>query len=413
MDSKQLPEGWKLKKLGEVYDVRDGTHDSPKYLSEGYPLITSKNLKSNGLSFDNIKYISEIDFNKINERSLVHKGDILVAMIGTIGNPTVVGLEPDFAIKNVALIKVVNNQNSYFLKYYLETDYVRSKMQREAKGTTQKFVGLGYLRDFPIICPPVDEQKRIVAILDEAFEGIDQAISNTEKNLANARELFDSYLNKIFTQKGDGWIEKTLGEVCDFLNGFAFKSDDVVKDSDVQLIRMGNLYQNILDIERNPVFYPDEFKEKFSRYVLLEGDLIMSLTGTVDKEDYGYTVEVPEIEKTLLLNQRIAKFINIDSDYVDKNFFLYLLRSNSFLSALYKSSRGVRQANLSSSSMKKLTISLPPLDSQKSLVFIFRRLENETQKLETIYRQKLAALNELKQSILQKAFTGQLTSKNC
>ena len=265
----------------------------------------------------------------------------------------------------------------------------------------------------PLFFPSLDEQKQIVAILDEAFEGIDQAIRNTEKNLANARELFDSYLNKIFTQKGDGWIEKTLGEVCDFLNGFAFKSDDVVKDSDVQLIRMGNLYQNILDIERNPVFYPNEFKEKFSRYVLLEGDLIMSLTGTVDKEDYGYTVEVPEIEKTLLLNQRIAKFINIDSDYVDKNFFLYLLRSNSFLSALYKSSRGVRQANLSSSSMKKLTISLPPLDSQKSLVFIFRRLENETQKLETIYRQKLAALNELKQSILQKAFTGQLTSKNC
>ena len=196
--------------------------------------------------------------------------------------------------------------------------------------------------------------------------------------------------------------------MCDFLNGFAFKSDDVVKDSDVQLIRMGNLYQNILDIERNPVFYPNEFKEKFSRYVLLEGDLIMSLTGTVDKEDYGYTVEVPEIEKTLLLNQRIAKFINIDSDYVDKNFFLYLLRSNSFLSALYKSSRGVRQANLSSSSMKKLTISLPPLDSQKSLVFVFRTLEIETQRLETIYRQKLAALNELKQSILQKAFTAHI-----
>jgi type I restriction enzyme S subunit len=204
------------------------------------------------------------------------------------------------------------------------------------------------IRKIEIPIPSLDEQKQIVAILDEAFEGIDQAIRNTEKNLANARELFDSYLNKIFTQKGNGWIEKTLGEVCDFLNGFAFKSDDVVKDSDVQLIRMGNLYQNILDIERNPVFYPNEFKEKFSRYALSEGDLIMSLTGTVDKEDYGYTVEVPKIEKTLLLNQRIAKFINIDSDYVDKNFFLYLLRSSSFLSALYKSSRGVRQANLSS-----------------------------------------------------------------
>jgi len=132
--------GWKTKKLSEVYDVRDGTHDSPKYQPEGYAFITSKNLKSNGLSFEKVQYISESDYQKINERSAVHKGDVLLAMIGTIGNPVVVEIEPKFAIKNVALIKVPEDQNSHFLKYYLETDHVKSKMQREAKGTTQKFV---------------------------------------------------------------------------------------------------------------------------------------------------------------------------------------------------------------------------------------------------------------------------------
>jgi type I restriction enzyme, S subunit len=183
--------GWETRQLGEIYDVRDGTHDSPTYQTEGYALITSKNLKSNGLSFENIKYISETDYKKINERSAVHKGDILLAMIGTIGNPIVVEIEPDFAIKNVALFKVPKNQDSYFLKYYLETEYVRSKMQSEAKGTTQKFVGLGYLRSFPIVVPPLSEQKRIVSIVDEAFEAINIAINNTKQNLTNARKLFD------------------------------------------------------------------------------------------------------------------------------------------------------------------------------------------------------------------------------
>ncbi|GEM_PF-2389361 len=187
--------GWQIKKLNEVYDVRDGTHDSPKYQPEGYAFITSKNLKSNGLSFEKVQYNSESDYQKINERSAVHKGDVLLAMIGTIGNPVVVEIEPEFAIKNVALIKVPKDQSSYFLKYYLETDYVKSKMQREAKGTTQKFVSLVYLRNFPITLPPLAEQKRIVAIVDNAFEGIDRAIANIEKNFTNARELFESYLD--------------------------------------------------------------------------------------------------------------------------------------------------------------------------------------------------------------------------
>ena len=147
-------DGWEKKKLGEIYDVRDGTHDSPKYHSAGYPLITSKNLKRDGLDFEDIKLISEQDYKKINERSKVHNGDVLFAMIGTIGNPTVVTMEPSFAIKNVALFKVPANQSSFFLKYYMDSDIVISKMQKESKGTTQKFVGLGYLRDFPIFCLP-------------------------------------------------------------------------------------------------------------------------------------------------------------------------------------------------------------------------------------------------------------------
>ena len=256
----------------------------------------------------------------------------------------------------------------------------------------------------------LSEQKRIVAILDEAFAGISQAVANAEKNLANARELFESYLNNVFTQKGDGWVEKSLGDACDFLNGFAFKSVDAIAESNTQLVRMGNLYKNTLDLDRKSVFYPDEYSDGFSRYLLSEGDLVMSLTGTVDKEDYGYTVEIPVTNRKLLLNQRIAKII-FDKSTVDKTFFLYLLRSRIFLKCLYETSRGVRQANLSVVSMKEIPITLPPIDVQRGFSKKIKNLYSEIQKLETIYQQKLSALTELKQSILQKAFTGELTAE--
>lgn len=150
----------------DILDVRDGTHDSPQYYDEGYPLVTSKNLKNGCITDKDIKFIGKEDFDQINQRSKVDIGDVLFAMIGTIGNPVVIEDEPNYAIKNVALFKNKGKVNPYFIKYYLESREVRDKMQKEAKGTTQKFVSLGYLRDFPISIPSDLEQEYIVKKLD-------------------------------------------------------------------------------------------------------------------------------------------------------------------------------------------------------------------------------------------------------
>ena len=191
--------GWEERTLGDVYDVRDGTHDSPKYQKEGYALITSKNLKRDELDYRRIKYISEKDYQKINDRSKVDKGDILFAMIGTIGNPVVVRVDPNFAIKNVALFKVPKEQDSYFLKYFLDSKFVIDKMLSEAKGTTQKFVGLGYLRDFKIKLPDLKEQKAIVKKLDELSEQTKKLEEIYKKKLTDLEELKKSVLKKAFT----------------------------------------------------------------------------------------------------------------------------------------------------------------------------------------------------------------------
>ncbi len=201
-------DGWEEKTLGEVYDVRDGTHDSPKYQEEGFPLITSKNLKKDLLNYDNVNYISEQDYININKRSKVDKGDILFAMIGTIGNPVVIQDEPDFAIKNVALFKVPKEQNSYFLKYYLDAKSTIAKMMGDAKGTTQKFVGLGYLRGFEILLPPLKEQRTIVQKLDALSAETKKLEAVYQQKINDLEELKKSVLQKAFN--GELKTEKVI-----------------------------------------------------------------------------------------------------------------------------------------------------------------------------------------------------------
>lgn len=151
---------WVEKKLGEICDVRDGTHDSPKYIPFGFPLITSKNLTENGeIDYDNISYITQNDFDKINQRSMVDVGDILFGMIGTIGNPVIVK-NIGFAIKNVALIKHIGKINQLFLLHQLKSDYILKQFEKLNAGGILKFLALGIIRNINIIvCSPAEQQK--------------------------------------------------------------------------------------------------------------------------------------------------------------------------------------------------------------------------------------------------------------
>ena len=169
-----LPSGWLLTRLGDAYDVRDGTHDSPKYETAGYPLITSKNLSSGELSFDDVKLISESDHKKIQERSRVRQGDILFAMIGSIGNPVIVNTNREFSIKNVALFKYYSDELSSpsFLKLFLEN--AAEDLKQQAAGGVQSFVSLGKLRSWLMPLPPLAEQHRIVQKVDELMALCDQ-----------------------------------------------------------------------------------------------------------------------------------------------------------------------------------------------------------------------------------------------
>ncbi len=392
---------WDVTTLGDAYDVRDGTHDSPKYQPEGYALVTSKNLKKDGLNMDKVSYISEEDFQKINERSAVSAGDVLLAMIGTIGNPIVVETKPGFAIKNVALFKVPHDKDSFFLKYYLETQYVQKKMQKEARGATQKFVGLGYLRNFPTSIPSLSEQKRIVAILDEAFAGIDAAIANTKKNLVNARELFESYLSSVFTKRGEGWVRTTLDELCEKVEyGSSSKSKPA---GSIPVIRMGNIQNGRIDWDK--LVYTDN-AEEIKKYLLKKNDVLFNRTNSPELVGKSaiYTGETPAIFAGYLIRLHRKEHL-IDADFL--NYYLNSTAAREYGKTVMSSS--VNQANINGTKLKKYPLSAPDIEEQKSIVIKLQDLEEKTKYLESIYQRKLNSLNELKQSLLQKAFSGELT----
>ena len=154
------PNGWEKVNLGSVCDVRDGTHDSPKYFTEGYPLVTSKNVTSGRIDFTDCSLICEEDYNKINERSKVDFGDILMPMIGTVGKPVIVDVDAEFAIKNVALIKFYDDSKviNIFVRALLQSDYFDRAVISRIRGGTQKFIALGDIRKLEICLPPMATQ---------------------------------------------------------------------------------------------------------------------------------------------------------------------------------------------------------------------------------------------------------------
>ncbi|MBC1376339.1 restriction endonuclease subunit S [Listeria farberi] len=184
---------WEQRELGEESDVRDGTHDSPKYFDDGYPLVTSKNLKEFGLDLSDVSLISDKDFRAINKRSKVDIGDILFGMIGTIGNPVQIDRD-DFAIKNVALIKEQKKILNSFLIQVLKSQVFNRYIRNENAGGTQKFLSLSKVREFRFLCPNIEEQTRI----GNFFKQIDDTITLHQRKLQKLQNIKKAYLNEMF-----------------------------------------------------------------------------------------------------------------------------------------------------------------------------------------------------------------------
>ena len=174
--------------LGNVCDVRDGTHDSPKYHNEGYPLVTSKNICNGKIDFSTCNLIQKEDYDKINKRSKVEIGDILMPMIGTVGNPIIINTNNEFAIKNVALIKFKDNSVilNTFVKALLESDYFGRAVLSKTKGGTQKFISLGDIRKLELNLPPIELQNQFATFVAQ----VDKSKFTLQNNIISLMNLW-------------------------------------------------------------------------------------------------------------------------------------------------------------------------------------------------------------------------------
>lgn len=190
------PNKWDKVSLGMACDVRDGTHDSPKYYNEGYPLVTSKNVTSGKIDFKDCNLICKEDYQKINERSKVDLGDILMPMIGTVGKPVIVDIEAQFAIKNVALIKFNKSSKviNIFVKSLLQSDYFDNAVISKIRGGTQKFIALGDIRKLEIFLPPKDRQEQFATFVKQT----DKSKLAVKQVLEKAETLKKALMQKYF-----------------------------------------------------------------------------------------------------------------------------------------------------------------------------------------------------------------------
>ncbi|WP_308498051.1 restriction endonuclease subunit S [uncultured Anaerobiospirillum sp.] len=213
-----IPGSWKWIKISDVVDVRDGTHDSPKYVENGVPFVTSKNLKDGTIDFSTVKFISQKDHESFIQRSNVEPGDILMAMIGSIGNAVMVPNNvPDFSIKNVALFKHKEHKLISFDFLLVLLKSLESIMSSQSSGSVQKFVPLKYLRNMAIPLPPIAEQKRIAAKIESLFGEIDRAEKAYEElqslaNVLRGQILQKAIQGKLVPQLPEDGVVEQIGE---------------------------------------------------------------------------------------------------------------------------------------------------------------------------------------------------------
>jgi type I restriction enzyme S subunit len=384
--------------LGDVIDIRDGTHDTPAYVESGIPLITSKNLSDAGLTFASASFISEADHAQISKRSGVQKGDVLYGMIGTIGKPTLVEVDRAFSIKNIALFKqAIGVVDSKYLRWLLDSPDVNAQIARVSKGGTQKFVALGALRGLTVHLPPLEEQCRIAAILDQA----ETLRTQRRQALAHLDTLTQSLFLDMF---GDpvtnpmGWSFVALDQLIrdgDTINYGVIQPGDAL-DEGVPLVRVGDV------VDRN--FDPGALKRidptieaAYKRSRLRGDEILVTCVGSIG---------VVALVDSSMTGFNIARAVSRipASDKVNRVFLASYLQTEHVQRYFTSELRTVSQPTLNIKQICETKVIQPPLALQQTFATRIQAIEA----LKATHRTALGQLDALFASLQQRSFAGEL-----
>lgn len=377
---KKFSGDWEEKKLQNVSDVRDGTHDSPKYVTEGYPFVTSKNLMKNGkIDFSDISYITEEDYININKRSKVDVGDILFGMIGTIGNPVIVE-QDGFAIKNVALIKEKDKLLNRYLIQVLKSSVIDRQFYKLNTGGTQKFIGLGMIRDLSILIPSIEEQEKIAFF----FSLIDDKISLQGEKVEALKDYKKGMMQKIFSRE----LRFKDDEGRDYPEWEEKKLESIVSKK-----KKG---KNAIYAESGNILLNNEYMENSSEPLYVENEI------DVNEEDILILWDGSQAGKmyTGFTGVLGSTFVAITLDKYNCNRFIHqqLMYNLDKIQLAWREGSGV--PHVAKDFIENFKIKVPVLDEQRKIANILYSIDIKIEK----EQEKLDSLKQYKKGLLQQMF---------
>ncbi|EDO6805383.1 restriction endonuclease subunit S [Campylobacter coli] len=408
-----LPQGWEWKSLGEICFITDGTHKTPNYIETGIPFLSVKNISKGFFDLSDVKYISLEEHNKLIKRAKPEFGDILICRIGTLGKAIKISLEFEFSIfVSLGLLKPKVKIISDYLVYFLNSCFIEEWINdnKVGGGTHTAKLNLNILEKCPIALPPLKEQERIVGILDENFAKIDENIKILEQDLLNLDELMQSALQKAFNPLKDnakenyklpqGWEWKSLGEIANTSSGGtpSRNKKEYWENGNIKWLKSGELNDGYIDfIEEN---ITEEAIKNSSAKIFQKGTLLIAMYGATAGK-----LGILNLDSTT--NQAICAFLHKDKNikFLEKFlfYFLFFLRDK-----IIKDSFGGAQPNINQTYIKNLQIPLPPIKEQEQIASHLDELSSHVKNLKQNYQVQIKDLQELKNSLLDKAFKGNL-----
>ncbi|MFH1608443.1 MAG: restriction endonuclease subunit S [Patescibacteria group bacterium] len=379
---------WQTKKFGEVCDFYNGkAHEKVIDANGNYIVVNSKFISSDGEKYKKTK---KALFPLI-------KGDIVMVMSDVPSG------------KTLAKCFIIDKENTYTLNQRIcairskvfETRFLYLQLNRHKyllsfdNGENQTNLRKDDILNCPLLVPPILEQKHIIKTLDEMFEKIKKAKENTEKNLQNSKALFESYLQDIFTNPGKDLEEKKLGDVCDFVQGIqvdAKLQSEIKKENQIRFLR-------IIDFTQG---------DELPRYIDNPGEKYIINSNDISLVRYGASTGFVCKGLNGVLANNLFRVIPKNNKEISNEYLYIFLMSPVFQNSIKASMGGTAMPAISFGLIKDIIIPLMSFSEQKAIVKKLDELSNQTKKLEVIYKQKLADLEDLKKSVLKKAFVGEL-----
>lgn len=402
---------WEIRKLSEIGKVFNGNSINEKVkkdkytgLDDGLPFIATKDV-----GFDSeIDYENgvRIPFNEINQFKIAPSNTPLICAEGGSAGRKIGFTNQDVCFGN-KLFALVSNKNvdSKYVYYYYFTSSFQKHFSTEMAGIIGG-VSMNKFKDIEIPLPPLPEQQRIVSILEEAFAAIAKAKANAEQNLKNAKELFESYLQGVFEKRGDGWEERTFEEMadekCTLSYGIVQPGEEF--ENGLPVIRPTDLTSRYIKVEGLKRIDP-KLADGYKRTKLIGDELLLCVRGTTGV----VSIATPELKDANVTRGIVP--IRFNPKILNQEFGYYLLISNYVQKQIRAKTYGAALMQINIGDLRKILTPYPPLKEQQTIVRQLDALRVETQKLEAVYQKKIDDLEELKKSILQRAFAGELKTE--